>query len=80
MDIKIQRQTASILAKRFLNGQITFNQFCDDYPHDTKEIDIDSLFELIEHQPKFGGLLGVNQIIYDSYNFEINKMIQLLDK
>jgi hypothetical protein len=80
MDSKKNRQSASQLAQQFLNGQITFKQFVDNYPMNTKDRDIDSLFDLIEHQPKLGGFLGVSQSTYDKYNSDIYELIENLNK
>ena len=57
---------------------ITYEQFVDLYPTNTEDDEIDSLFDLIEHQPKLGGLFGAKQSIYDDYNKEIFKCIKKL--
>ncbi len=58
---------------------ISYEQFVDLYPTDTGDDEIDSLFDLIEHQPKLGGFLGVRQSTYDNYNSEIFRLIKKLE-
>ena len=45
----------------------------------TGDDEIDSLFDLIEHQPKLGGFLGVGQSTYDDYNSEIFRLIKKIE-
>ena len=51
MDNQDNRHLAAKLARQFFSEQITFQELVDNYPVDTKDKDIDKLFDLIEHQP-----------------------------
>ena len=73
------RQKAARLAQQLLREEITYNHFVDEYPEDTHDKDIDILFDLIEHQPKRGGILGVNDKDYQHHIDKIQTIIQILE-
>jgi len=75
----LQRQKASILARQILTKKISYEYFVDEYPNDTGDYEIESLFDLIEHQPKVGGLFGVKQSTFNDYNLRIIKLIEQLE-
>lgn len=74
------KQLAAKLARQFLAKEITFKEMAVKYPQDTNEDDIDKLIDLIEFQPKSGGLSGVGLLKYDEYNRDILKLIETLEK
>ncbi|MBK9258063.1 MAG: hypothetical protein IPM42_21665 [Saprospiraceae bacterium] len=78
--LQSDRHLASNLAHSLVKEQITFHEFLKEYPDDTNDKDIEELFSLIEHQPKQGGLFGVNQGRYNSYMAEIRQLIDKLRK
>jgi hypothetical protein len=78
MTMQTHRQIASRLAQEIMDNKISYDQFVDHYPTDTGDELIDKLFDLIEHQPKLGGLFGVSQSTLDNYNSEIFELIRLL--
>jgi hypothetical protein len=80
MKDKTVRKLASNLGRLIQDGRISYDQFVDDYPFNTGDDEIDKLFDLIEHQPKPGGLFGVRQATYDNYLKEIENLIELLEK
>lgn len=80
MDKKDNRHLAARLARQLFEKQITFKQLVDDYPEDTEDDEIDALFDLIEHQPQSGGLFGVSQSKYDSYNAKMLLLIYSLEQ
>jgi hypothetical protein len=80
MKDKTIRNLASNLGRLIQEGQINYDKFVDDYPFNTGDDDIDKLFNLIEHQPKLGGLFGVSKITYENYIKEILNLIELLEK
>ena len=79
MKTQTHRQIASRLAQEIMDKMISYEQFVDLYPTDTGDDEIDSLFDLIEHQPKLGGFLGVRKSTYDNYNSEIFRLIKKLE-
>lgn len=80
MNIQTNRLIASKLAQKIMNGYISYEQFVDQYPENTGDKDIETLFDLIEHQPKHGDLQGVSQSIYDEYNSKIFKLIKKIEQ
>lgn len=80
MDKKANRQLSARLARQFYANEITYEELVDDFPEDTNDSDIDKLFDLIEHQPKRGGLLGATQTYYDNYTADILAFIEKLEK
>ena len=79
MKTQTYRQIASRLAQEIMGKKISYQQFVDQYPTDTGDDEIDSLFDLIEHQPKLGGFLGVRQSTFNNYNSEIFRLIKKLE-
>jgi hypothetical protein len=79
MKTQTRRQIASRLAQEIMAKMISYEQFVELYPTDTGDDEIDSLFDLIEHQPKLGGYLGVRQNTYDDYNSDIFRLIRKLE-
>jgi hypothetical protein len=72
----IERKSAAQLAKRFYEKEISFEEFTNLYP-ETNDEKIEDLFDLIEHEPKSGGFLGVSEIEYQNY---MNKIYRLIDE
>ncbi|MEQ8364380.1 MAG: hypothetical protein RH948_16010 [Cyclobacteriaceae bacterium] len=77
MEATEQRKLAAKVAQEFCNEEITFDQFLERYPDDTKDRDIEDLFDLIEHWPKRGGLLGANE---SKYQFHLNSVGELISR
>jgi len=75
-----QRNIAAKAARQLLAKQISYNQFLDAYPEETKDSDIEKLFSLIEHQPSEGGLIGLGKIPHEQYMAQIMRIIELLEK
>ena len=48
------RKIAAKLAKDFYEKNIDFKEFCREYPEDTRDDEIDELWNLIEHEPQSG--------------------------
>ncbi|NDK54286.1 hypothetical protein [Pontibacter fetidus] len=67
-------------AKEFIAGKIDYKQLNDNFPDDTNDKEINELFDLIEHQPKLGGFLGVSQETYDQYNQNIDRILKRLEE
>ena len=74
------KQLAAKLSRQLYAKEITFNKFVDDFPMDSNNSDIDQLFDLIEHEPKCGGFLGVSKMRHDLYIADIFKLIEKLEK
>jgi hypothetical protein len=79
MEDKItNRQLAAKLARQYYSKEISYYQFVDSFPEET-DSEIFELFDLIEHEPKQGGFLGVSKIDHDLYLIDIFKLIELLE-
>lgn len=79
MKTKTHRRIASRLAQEIMDKLISYEQFVDQYPTETCDDEIDSLFNLIEHRPKLEGFLGVRQSTYDDYDSDIFRLIKKLE-
>jgi hypothetical protein len=73
------RKIAANLARDLYAGKIDFNKFCLNYPENSGDGDIAELYDLIEHQPKSGGLLGVDNSTHLLHIAEINRFINKLE-
>lgn len=74
------RILASKLAEDLFSGKIDFKQFAMDFPEDENDSDLSELFDLIEHQPKVGGLLGESKSDSNRRMERINELIATLKK
>ena len=77
MESNGQRKLAATVAKQFCNEEITFDQFLEKYPDNTKDREIEELFDLIEHWPQHGGLLGASK---SKYQMHLNSVRELISK
>jgi hypothetical protein len=73
------RKIAAKLARDFYDGKIDFKKFCLNYPENSGDDEIDELYSMIEHEPKAGGLLGVDNSKHQLYIAEINRFIDKLE-
>jgi hypothetical protein len=71
-----QRRLAAKLAEHYYNGSLTYLEFIHKYP-DSDDFDVRELFDLIEHEPKKGGLFGASE--YEHFNY-IRQIKMLIDK
>ena len=73
-----ERRRAAGLARQVCRGVVSFETFADEFG-ESSDVLITALFELIEHQPKRGGLLGVSEQAYVEYQADIERAIRALD-
>ena len=63
--METDRNIAAKLARDFYAGKINFKEFCLKFPDNkNRDKNIDELYDLIEHEPKKGGLLGIDGLNY----------------
>lgn len=74
------RILASKLAEDLFSGKIDFKQFATDFPEDENDSVLSELFDLIEHQPKVGGLFGESKSDSTRRMERINELIATLKK
>lgn len=73
------RQTIVTLADDFLAGKINHQQFRDtlpDYPWEDRQVD--ELVDMITHEPKVGGFLGVSKAQGEKNRAEIIERLEEL--
>jgi hypothetical protein len=80
MDKKGNRILAARLARQLYNKEITFTDLEANYPEDTEDNEIQELFDLIEHEPKAGGLFGVSQSTHQNHMNKIQDLIIRLER
>jgi hypothetical protein len=72
------RKIAARLAKELYEGKITFSEFLTAVPDDATDDDIAELIDLITHEPKRGGFMGVSTAEHERYLAKINLLIEKL--
>jgi hypothetical protein len=73
------RQKAAALARDLYANKIDFKTFAMTITGEDDE-DISELVDLITHEPKSGGFLGVKKSIHDQYMKKIWSLIEKLEK
>jgi hypothetical protein len=68
------RRAAAELAQAFYRGEVTFQELSKRYP-DSDDPDVEELLDLIEHEPKQGGLLGAPEAEYREHMSRITRLI-----
>jgi len=74
------RKLVANLAKKLYSGEITFDEFLMGAPDNDEDEDISELIDLIEHEPKRGGFMGISPEKHDLYMAEIKKLIEKLSE
>jgi hypothetical protein len=62
------------LAERYLAGQLSFADFMDAAPEGFEDEEVAELVDLIEHEPKRGGFLGVSLDEHDRHMARIREL------
>ncbi len=74
---EIRRQIA-LVASDFYSGKISFKEFMSSVPDCESDEDACELIDLIEHEPKIGGILGISKEEHAQYMTRIFKLIEKL--
>jgi hypothetical protein len=76
------RRRAAALARDYLANRITWQEFMDSFTSPEFEGDklIDALIDLVEHEPKQGGFLGVNEKEWIQYQHAIQDLMGQLER
>ncbi len=80
MNIQKERHLAASVARMIMSGRIQYRAFLDEFPIDSPDPEIQSLHSLIEHQPKLGGLFGIDRSKHEEYVEKVNKAIFDLER
>ena len=75
---KLRKEIAK-LAKDLCSGTITYEEFMNSLPEMDEDDLIDELVDLIEHEPKVGGLFGVSKKKHSEYLQRIHTTIKKLE-
>lgn len=78
--IKDKRRQAACIARSYLDKKLTWQQFMDDTADFRDDELIDELVDLIEHEPKRGGFMGVTEKEWYEYQLAIQDSIAMLKK
>jgi len=77
-ELGLQRQRAAEGARAYLSGKLSWEQFMDLFAESKDEL-ISDLVDLIEHEPKRGGFLGVNEKQWAQYQSQLSAAIAALE-
>ena len=72
------RLRAAIAARAYLEKRISWDKFMEEFAG-SKDEKVQELVDLIEHEPKVGGFLGVNAIEWGQYQSAIAEVIVALE-
>lgn len=64
------------LAEEYLAGRVSFADFMQAAPEDPQDEEVCELIDLIEHEPKRGGFLGVSAEQHDKHMARIRELIR----
>ncbi len=78
-EIDIQRRRVADLARNFLAGNLSWKEFMASIPETDDDL-IGEVVDLIEHEPKRGGLLGVKENEWLNYQADIRSAIEVLEQ
>ena len=74
----LDRKRAAGMARELRRGTVAFAAFVTEFGDSPDEL-ISDLVDLLEHEPRRGGLLGVSETTYDKYEAKIERAIQVLE-
>jgi hypothetical protein len=66
------------MARELRRGTVAFAAFVTEFGDSPDEL-ISDLVDLLEHEPRRGGLLGVSKTTYAKYEAKIERAIQVLE-
>lgn len=75
--LRLLRSRAAQAARDYQNGKISWTAFMDEFAGSEDET-VAELVDLIEHEPKRGGVLGVNEKGWAEYQAQIEQAIEAL--
>jgi hypothetical protein len=74
----LQRQRSAEHARAYLSGKLSWDQFMERFASNEDEL-IREVVDLIEHEPKRGGFLGVNEKHWAQYQSQLYSAIAALE-
>ena len=79
MPLSNERIKAVQMANELRAGKIAWKEFVDEFNNSSDPL-IGELYDLLEHQPKRGGILGCSEKVWDTIQGQINAVILELEK
>jgi hypothetical protein len=74
-----QRQAAAIAARRYLDGDISYDELrAHDY-YDSGDDAIQNMFDLIAHEPSRRGFLAVSDGVYLAFREQVMEIVRRLE-
>jgi hypothetical protein len=73
-----ERKKIADAVDALLSDSITYDQFLSIVPEESDDEDVAEVLDLVAHQPKQGGLLGVSRKEYEAYNRRIEEALARL--
>ncbi|HKO59988.1 MAG TPA: hypothetical protein VJV03_02415 [Pyrinomonadaceae bacterium] len=77
-ELILQRRRAAEDTRAYLAGKLSWEQFIDMFSYSEDDL-IAHLVDLIEHEPKRGGFLGVNEKQWAQYQSQLSSAIAALE-
>jgi len=75
-----KRNKVAAIARAYLEHQISWQNFMDEIAQFQEDSLIDDLVDMIEHEPKQGGFMGVTEKEWQEYQRAILNIIGQLEK
>ena len=76
--VESNRQQIAEWAEQYLAGNLSFERFLELVPEEPKDALVAELIDLVEHEPKRGGVLGVPPAQHDAYVRRMRQLIGVL--
>ena len=73
------RLKIAAIARKLYAKEVTFSDFIAEAPEQDQDELIDELVDLIEHEPKKGGIFGINKEEHKEYLGKVFKLIERLE-
>ena len=77
-EIRLHREDAAKAGRAYLSQNLSWEQFIDRFA-DSEDDLVSDLVDLIEHEPKRGGFLGVNEKRWAQYQSQLFSAIAALE-
>ena len=74
----IGRRQVAEWAEQYLAGKLSFQRFLELVPGEPGDSLVTELVDLVEHEPKRGGILGVTPEQHDSHMRKVRQLIAAL--
>jgi hypothetical protein len=72
------RRQVAAWAEQYLRGDLSFEGFMNLMPEDPTDATVAELVDLVEHEPKRGGVLGASAAEHDKHVRRIRDLITVL--